>query len=67
MGEVVNLRRARKDQARRRRDSEAEVNRVAFGRSKAEHDLAAASADLERRRLDAHRLTDESPSDEPIG
>jgi hypothetical protein len=67
MGEVVNLRRARKDQARRRRDNEAEVNRVAFGRSKAERDLAAASADLERRRLDAHRLTDESPSDEPIG
>jgi hypothetical protein len=66
MGEVVNLRRARKDQARRRRDSEAEANRIAFGRGKAERDLAAASVELERRRLDAHRLTDESPSEEPI-
>jgi hypothetical protein len=67
MGEVVNLRRARKDQARRRRESEAEANRAAFGRSKVERDLTAASAELERRRLDAHRLSDESPSEEPIG
>ncbi|MBY6240885.1 DUF4169 family protein [Methylosinus sp. Sm6] len=58
MGEIVNLRRARKDEARRRREAEASSNRLAFGRSKTERELAAASAELEKKRLDAHRLTD---------
>lgn len=56
MGEIVNLRRARKDQGKRRREAEAEANRLAFGRPKAERKLGDASAELERARLDAHRL-----------
>jgi hypothetical protein len=56
MGEIVSLRRARKDQDRRRREAEAQANRVAFGRTKAERELAEASAKLERARIDAHRL-----------
>lgn len=67
MGDILNLRRARKDQARRRRENEAEANRIAFGRPKAERDLAAASAELERKRLEAHRLSSMSPTDEPTG
>ena len=36
MAEIVNLRRARKDKARRERESEADANRRRFGRTKAE-------------------------------
>jgi hypothetical protein len=64
MGEVVNLRRVRKDQARRRRETEAGANRAAFGRTKAERGLTAASAELDRNRLDAHRLPGGSPVDD---
>lgn len=56
MGEIVNLRRARKEQGRRRREAEADANRLAFGRSKAERKLNDASAELERAKLEAHRL-----------
>lgn len=65
MGDVVNLRRARKDQARRRRETEAQGNRLSFGRTKAERDLTAASAELDRKLLDAHRLPDSPAGDEP--
>ena len=47
MGEVVNLRRARKDRARREKEAQAQENRVAFGRSKAERELTAAQTKLE--------------------
>lgn len=64
MGEVVNLRRARKEQSKRKRETEAEANRLAFGRTKAERDLTDASAELQRTRLEAHRLEREpSPGD----
>lgn len=56
MSEIVNLRRARKDQGRRKREAEAEANRAAFGRTKAERALTEASAKLERARIEAHRL-----------
>ncbi len=59
MGEVVNLRRARKDRARREKEAQAQENRVAFGRSKAERELSAAKKSLESQRLDAHKR--ESP------
>ncbi len=55
MGEVVNLRRARKDRARREKDAQAQENRTAFGRSKSERTLTSANARLETRRLDAHK------------
>ena len=56
MGELVNLRRARKDRDRRRREDEAAENRVKFGRSKVEKLTAKAQDALEARRLDGHRL-----------
>ncbi len=34
MAEIVNLRRARKDKARREQEREAETNRIRFGRTR---------------------------------
>jgi hypothetical protein len=56
MGDVVNLRRMRKDKARSEADRKAEANRVAFGRTKAEKSLTKAERDLAERRIDGHRL-----------
>ncbi len=56
MGEVINLRRARKDRDKRVREEKADANRIAFGRLKIERELSEAEARLERVRLDAHRL-----------
>jgi len=56
MGEVINLRRARKDRDKRVREEKADANRIAFGRLKVERELSEAEATLERARLDAHRL-----------
>jgi hypothetical protein len=64
MGEIVNLRRARKDQARRLREAEASANRLVFGRAKSERDLSAATTELEQKRLDAHRLAHDEAPDE---
>jgi hypothetical protein len=56
MGEVINLRRARKDRDKRVREEKADANRIAFGRLKVERELSEAEATLERARLDAHWL-----------
>lgn len=55
MGEVVNLRTQRKRKARAGREQEAERNRAAFGRPKAEREAAARQETLQLRRLDGHR------------
>jgi hypothetical protein len=54
MGDLVNLRRARKTKAREDADRSAEVNRRSFGRSKAERHLQSAERELDARRLDGH-------------
>jgi hypothetical protein len=56
MGEVINLRRARKDREKRSREDTAQANRVAFGRAKSERTLTEAETKLERERHEAHRL-----------
>ncbi len=56
MADIVNLKRARKDKARRERGSEADANRRRFGRTKAQK---AADRDAEvrgRQSLDGKRL-----------
>jgi hypothetical protein len=58
MGEVVNLRRARKAKARVDAATKAAANRVAFGRTKAERDLAAAEAERREKGLDGAKLED---------
>lgn len=52
MAEIVNLRRARKAKARTVAATQADANRLAFGRTKAERQAAAADADRTRRLLD---------------
>jgi hypothetical protein len=56
MAEIVNLRRARKDKARRDRESEADANRRRFGRTKAEKSADKDAETRARRSLDAKRL-----------
>jgi hypothetical protein len=60
MGDVVNLRQIRKARRRTEHDREAEANRLAFGRTKAEREQTAADRSLAERRLDGHRR-DETP------
>ena len=46
MAEIINLKQARKDRARRERDSEADANRRRFGRTRAQK---KADKDTEER------------------
>ncbi|MBI1867814.1 MAG: DUF4169 family protein [Methylocystis sp.] len=62
MGEIVNLRRARKRQDKRRQEAAAHAKRRRCGRAKAEREHSDASAALERAKLEAHRLTPEEAS-----
>jgi len=55
MGEIVNLRMARKAKARVEREREAGVNHVLHGRSKAQRTLHAARISLDASRLEGHR------------
>jgi len=59
MGEIVNLRRARKIAKRREDAARAAENRFAHGRTKNERALEEARAEKSRRELDAHRLETE--------
>jgi len=64
MAEIHNLRRFRKAKLRAASQQQASENRSRFGRSKAERESVAANAELEVRRLDAHRrqIADEPES-----
>ena len=56
MGEVVNLRRARKSRMRRQDEEEAARNRLAFGRPKAERQRAEQEREKLERDLEGHKL-----------
>ena len=58
MGELLNLRQARKAQRRKNADRTAENNRHAFGRTKAEQELTASIQRLSDQRLDGHLRDD---------
>jgi hypothetical protein len=55
MGDIVNLRQARKNKARTESEKQARQNRASFGRSKAEKRLAEAERDAAARKLDGHK------------
>jgi hypothetical protein len=55
MGEIVNLRRVRKQKARAVASAEAASNRAQSGGSRAEREMAAKLRNLNEGRLDAHR------------
>ncbi len=55
MAEVVNLRQAKKQAARKAACAEADANAAKFGRTKAEREAEAARAAKAARALDGHR------------
>ncbi len=56
MNDVVNLRRFRKQRTREENEKQAQAQRVAFGRSKAERERSAMEAEKASRDLEGHRL-----------
>lgn len=55
MGEIVNLRMARKRKSRDAREQRAEENRVRFGRTKSQRDAEASQQQHQDSTLDAHK------------
>lgn len=55
MGEIINLRKARKQRERAAKDEEAAQNRVTHGRTKAEKKLTGAKAEKAAGDLEAHK------------
>ncbi|WP_088333809.1 DUF4169 family protein [Sphingomonas mucosissima] len=58
MGEVINLRRARKARVRADAQEKAAANRITFGRTKAEREAAAADTARQERLLDGAKRED---------
>jgi hypothetical protein len=58
MAEVVNLRGFRKRKERAEKETAAQVNRAAFGRTKSEKELIKAKRALEQKALDKHKHED---------
>ena len=58
MAEVVNLRSFRKRKVRAEKETAAQVNRAAFGRTKSEKELSKAKRALEQKALDKHKRDD---------
>jgi hypothetical protein len=63
MGEIVNLRRARKRQASAKAEAEAAANRVAFGVSRSARSGAETERAAAERRFEAHRRLDRRDDD----
>ncbi|MDG4906638.1 MULTISPECIES: DUF4169 family protein [unclassified Mesorhizobium] len=61
MGEVVNLRQARKQKARIEKERLAGGNRALHGRSKAERERDRLTSDMTEKSMDGHRR--EKPGD----
>ena len=55
MAEIINLRNARKQQARTEKDVQAAQNRVLFGRTKAEKLKQATEKALADKKIDGHK------------
>jgi hypothetical protein len=56
MASIINLRSARKQSKRLKAEQEAARNRLAHGRSKAQRALERSQNELERQKLDQHRI-----------
>ncbi len=64
MGEIVNLRQARKTKMRAEKERLAETNRARFGRTKTERKAEAAEAQKLAQRLEQARREPSDRSDE---
>lgn len=62
MSDVVHLNRFRKAKEKQARLDKAQENRIAFGRTKAEKELAKARDRQAKRQLEGHRLRDDEPA-----
>lgn len=60
MAEIVNLKRVRKDKARREHDRAAEANRLRFGRTQAQKAADKDAQERKRRAMDERKLEDPS-------
>lgn len=60
MADIINLNRVRKAKTKQQEQRQAEINRVAFGRTKAEKAADKARQEQDKSHLDGHRL---DPSD----
>ncbi|MBL4927447.1 DUF4169 family protein [Fuscibacter oryzae] len=58
MGEVVNLRSAKKQAARKAARQKGDENAAKFGLTKAEREVQKAQAEKAARDLDGHKLDD---------
>jgi hypothetical protein len=56
MGEIVSLRKVRKDAKKREKDERAAVNRMVHGRSKAERTSEKKAISMLNRHLDRHKI-----------
>ncbi len=56
MGELVNLRKARKQAKQEAEAKRAATNRLLHGRTKAQRSLDAARAEQRHRHLEAHKI-----------
>ena len=56
MGEVINLRKARKQEKKREDTERAASNRAVHGQTKAEKTFETTRSERMRRHLDAHRI-----------
>jgi hypothetical protein len=59
MGDVVNLKRARKAKARADAETDAAAKRLQHGRTKAEKKLTKAEQQAAKRQLDGHKRDDD--------
>ena len=55
MAVIISLKSARKQKTRSAKETQAAENRVKFGRTKAEKQLAEARNDLADKHIDAHK------------
>jgi hypothetical protein len=62
MGDVVNLRRVRKRTAREQSATQADANRLRFGRTKSERELDQRRINRAGEVLDQHRIDGEDAS-----
>ena len=61
MGEIVNLRRAKKAKARAEAEEKASANRARYGAPKDERELTKARSEKQERDLEAVRLDTDKP------
>ncbi|WP_439530701.1 DUF4169 family protein [Pannonibacter sp.] len=66
-GDIINLRQARKQRDRLKKEAEAAENRRKFGQTRSERELTQARQDKARVHLDGHHLGDSGDAAEPEG